>query len=736
MLVSYRTVAYPCITCGSEVRPRQQALLCSGCNRWQHRTCGTGVTQTEYRQAIKTKTDVNWECSDCGTPSTQTTTSTSTSASTTQTTTSTSASTTQTTTSTSTPPTPSSSATQTAKSTPTCTTRITSSTTTISSQSATQHSTPLQSTPVAGFTISPQFASLVASPVLPMTTSHSTTSFTTATQPIRLVASVYDSSSDSSLDTSYQLAPPTSPTSPSNLQPPASTSPHTSHLRENSAVSFHDPTYLEESNLQSSIPTPDMDTTDEDLPLFKIVIGGSKKGGDILVNHGYTYNKDGKPNSKGDQRWKCSVRTKKLNCLASVTQRGDTFTTGKHQHICSPKDAAIPTANIRAQIRTQGKERPFASGATIVKEALQQHLPTDAPATSLPSMSAMIRSTNRLRQKRRPKHPKDLKFKWIQEELPTNFTVKDVFVKIKENTARHIVMFTAALLSLLSKSKTWYVDGKYKAVQHPFHQLWSVHAFVRQNDSTKQVPLMFVLMSRRTKQDYVKVLEYIRDLLPSACVTSVVMDFEAGVWGAFREVYNGIKIRGCVFHWTQAIWKQIQDKGLAPTYRKRKNTAKFLRELMCLPFLPAEQISITFQDFQDLVLPDHPPAIQELLDYVDRNWINGHIWTPTDWSVFGMSVRTNNDVEGWHHHLNQLCDRVGHDNVNLYELIDVLFKESQLVSTQCQLVCEEKLQRYQRKKFRDYQEEIFKIWQDYREKLIKPHGLLQKISAHHHPPTA
>ena len=68
-------------------------------------------------------------------------------------------------------------------------------------------------------------------------------------------------------------------------------------------------------------------------------------------------------------------------------------------------------------------------------------------------MSAMIRSTNHLRQKRRPKHPKDLKFKWIQEELLTNFTVKDVFVKIKETTACHTVMFTAALLSLLSKAR-------------------------------------------------------------------------------------------------------------------------------------------------------------------------------------------------------------------------------------------------------------------------------------------
>ena len=103
-------------------------------------------------------------------------------------------------------------------------------------------------------------------------------------------------------------------------------------------------------------------------------------------------------------------------------------------------------------------------------------------------------------------------------------------------------MFTAALLSLLSKGKTWYVDGTYKAVQHQFHQLWSIHAFVRQNDSTKQVPLMFVLIcpEEQNRTMSLNVLEYFRELLPSACVTSVVMDLEAGVWGAFLEVYNGI----------------------------------------------------------------------------------------------------------------------------------------------------------------------------------------------------
>ena len=34
--------------CGKEVRPRQQALLCDNCGRWQHRICHTGIKQSDY----------------------------------------------------------------------------------------------------------------------------------------------------------------------------------------------------------------------------------------------------------------------------------------------------------------------------------------------------------------------------------------------------------------------------------------------------------------------------------------------------------------------------------------------------------------------------------------------------------------------------------------------------------------------------------------------------------------
>lgn len=75
--------------------------------------------------------------------------------------------------------------------------------------------------------------------------------------------------------------------------------------------------------------------------------------------------------------------------------------------------------------------------------------------------------------------------------------------------ARHIIFATDRQLEILQQSKRWYVDGTFKVLRHrdTFEQLFSVHAFIKKDGETKQVPLTYVFMSRRRKKDYKKVLK-------------------------------------------------------------------------------------------------------------------------------------------------------------------------------------------------------------------------------------
>lgn len=126
---------------------------------------------------------------------------------------------------------------------------------------------------------------------------------------------------------------------------------------------------------------------------------------------------------------------------------------------------------------------------------------TDAPCPALSKPVHMARAANRLRQKLRPEDPKDLNFELDEENIPEGFFQADVTIKQK----RHLILAQEDQLTILAKAKSWYVDGTFKLVRHPFKQLLTVNAFVRSGEDAKQVPLAFVLMSGKRRKDYKKV---------------------------------------------------------------------------------------------------------------------------------------------------------------------------------------------------------------------------------------
>ncbi|XP_078343061.1 uncharacterized protein LOC144628821 [Oculina patagonica] len=184
--------------------------------------------------------------------------------------------------------------------------------------------------------------------------------------------------------------------------------------------------------------------------------------------------------------------------------------------------------------------------------------------------------------------------------------------------------------------------------------------------------------------------------------------FEKALWNCLKEVLPDVTVKGCVFHWTQALWRKIQDLGLQASYQSDDGTFKYLRKIMALPFLPASEIPAMFTR---LKVEATTEPLQKFVEYVDNTWIQSTTWPPSCWSVYKKQIRTNNDVEGWHNGLNRRAS--GRAQMPLYMLIHLLHKEACLVALQIRLVSEGKLTKLQKKKYRSVQAKILSYWEQY-----------------------
>ncbi|XP_033108493.1 uncharacterized protein LOC117110036 [Anneissia japonica] len=73
------------------------------------------------------------------------------------------------------------------------------------------------------------------------------------------------------------------------------------------------------------------------------------------------------------------------------------------------------------------------------------------------------------------------------------------------------------------------------------------------------------------------------------------------------------------------------------------------------------------------------------MEHIRSYCLQGNIFTPQDWVEYMQSVQTNNDLECWHHHLNQ---RAKHVSIQFYMLCQLLYEKrrSQTVSINAELI--------------------------------------------------
>ena len=376
------------------------------------------------------------------------------------------------------------------------------------------------------------------------------------------------------------------------------------------------------------------------------------------------------------------------------------------------------------QVKQAAVANVYESAADIAEKIVVEEL-SDQWCPALPSISNLSRAGNRYRRVDRPTHPTNLSFKLQQSRVPDGFYQAD----ITSGSSRHLMFATDCMLKLLSKAVTWYMDGTFKVVKAPFMQLFSIHAFIRKSGEMKQLPLCFIIMSSRRRCDYEAVLKVLYDKLPRPpAVEKVVTDFEKPLWQAVANVMH-VKHRGCAFHWLQTVRRRMRRvPHLSARYSRNQYDRHLLRQVMALPYLPANKIADEFSLLQTQ-LEDR--GFRELTVYIQNTWIASRLWPPRAWSVFNQHIRTNNDCEGWHNRLNQKAKGSG---LNLYLLIQLLYMEAKIAAINVRLLSDDKARRLQSKKTKTREARIQKYWDQFA-RGRRTAGQLLKSCATLHLPT-
>src|SRR5262249_33922791 len=127
-----------------------------------------------------------------------------------------------------------------------------------------------------------------------------------------------------------------------------------------------------------------------------------------------------------------------------------------------------------------------------------------------------------------------------------------------------------------------------------FYQLYTLHG--NYHDFT--FPLVYVLSTTKNQNFYRRMLSKLNE---HAAATNRVLapqyvhsDFEIAFMNASREVFPNCIIHGCLFHFTQSIWRQVVNRGLKVAYSDNEKIKSKIQSILALPFVPLDDVETVF----------------------------------------------------------------------------------------------------------------------------------------------
>ena len=131
-------------------------------------------------------------------------------------------------------------------------------------------------------------------------------------------------------------------------------------------------------------------------------------------------------------------------------------------------------------------------------------------------------------------------------------------------------------LKMLSESVKLHLDVTFHTKSKYFAQLYKIHAYFSPKIYDKQhpdrvwvkrmIPCVWSFMKRSRIKDYVKLFKFLVKEAKKYGYTlkpnQAIIDFELAAKKAYEQVFIGIVVKGCLFHFGQSLFKIFYVLGL------------------------------------------------------------------------------------------------------------------------------------------------------------------------------
>ncbi|CAF3786921.1 unnamed protein product [Rotaria socialis] len=308
------------------------------------------------------------------------------------------------------------------------------------------------------------------------------------------------------------------------------------------------------------------------------------KGKLLLVRENYIYFVS--KTTTAVKYWKCEDRTCNAGVHANIN---NVFikTAGIHSHLQSPEQIEVRT--FKQNIKRRVINETTAIAKIYDEELAQQHMSQTATAI-MPSSYEANSGLNHALRTMTPVIPKSYVF-----DIPTQYqvTLSDEQFILCDKTIhnKRLLLFgTDQQLKFLFSAKHIMMSGPLDTCPPYFDRVYYSRCY----------PCIIGLLCDRKGRTYKDLFRELKlhatRLQTTFNPNTITSDFEKALIKAIADEFPQARHAGCYFHFTQAVYRNIQKHGLTTAYRDCEIARTFCRKLMTLPLLQLCDVKLAFED--------------------------------------------------------------------------------------------------------------------------------------------